>query len=90
MAPYQRAVLEYTQGKEAGMHLILGQLDLLTIGSRPLPEYIENIVAEVLPRPVAFASLVKVTPSYVLYREAFPKPKGKFNTTMNSFHPEQR
>lgn len=89
MAGYQRAVLEYTQGDEAGMHLILGQLDLLTLGGRPLPEYLVNVTSDVLPRPVEFASLIKVTNSYVLYREAFPTPKGRFNQA-TSWHPEQR
>lgn len=89
MAPRQRAVLEYTQGDEAGMHMILGQLDLLTLGNRPLPEYLTSIASDTLPRRVEFASLIKVTPSYVLYREAFQTPTGKLGQPM-SFHPEQR
>ncbi len=74
----KRIVLEHTQDEWKGMHQIIGLIDALP------PSHLSNFrVAE---GPViAFASLISVTPRFVLYREAFELPKGK----LGEFHPEQ-
>lgn len=84
----RKVVLERTQGASKGTFQILGQCDVLMIGRTTFPDFLLDIDTE-LPR-VEFASLIKVTPSSVYYREAFPRPKGKFGQQMDSFHPEQR
>lgn len=84
----RRVVLEHTQGPHKGLTQILGNAEELTMGNRPLPEFLPAM--SVLGRDVEFASLIRVTPRMVIYREVFPAPKGRFGQTMTSFHPEQR
>jgi hypothetical protein len=80
----KRLVFEATQGQHKGMHCIIGHTG--QIGNQ-LPEHLMPF--EFLGRVVEFAGLIKVTPKYALYRETFPKPKGKFGQTMETFHPDQ-
>ena len=81
----KRVIFLETQGPRKGLHHILGAD---TFEGGKVPETATGFVVRA--REIEFASLVKVTPRAVWYREAFPRPTGRFGQTMDSFHPEQR
>lgn len=87
MPESRRVVVVETQGPHAGMTRIIGYFDTADPGA--VPEYVANFLG-IGDRHVEFASLIKATPRYVLYRETFPRPTGRFGQTMDSWHPEQR
>jgi len=83
---HKRVVFIGTEGPGKGIPQIrgyFGEEDGLP------PEFVDRFTG-IADRHVPFASLVKVTPRYVLYREVFAAPKGQFGVTMESWHPDQR
>ena len=90
----KRLVLQHTQGPHAGLFQIFGVVEEAT----PLPTEIQappGMAVEMLGRRVEFASLITVKPHYVLYREAMPRPTGKFGhvphpgAPVDGFNPSQ-
>ena len=77
----KRLVLQHTQGPFKGLEQIVGIAE-------DVPEFLAQLV--VFERLVDFASLVKVAPRFVLYREVAPKPRGRFGQVMEGFDPNQR
>ena len=76
----KRVLFQHTTGPLAGLHAIMGCVSGL--GLKPgqiLPTEATNFTAQ--GRTIPFASLVKVTPRYVLYREPleFGKPARGFD-----------
>lgn len=77
----KRVVFEPTQGPRKGLPHILGTLEDET---QP-PEFLNGFHEG--GRRIEFASLIKVTPRFVLYREVSPKPTGRFGQTMQTWDP---
>lgn len=76
----KRVVFQHTTGPHAGLHAIMGCVSGLGIKEgQTLPTEAKGFVAQ--GRTIPFASLVKVTRAYVLYREpmTFGKPARGFD-----------
>jgi len=78
----KRVVFLHTQGSHAGLHQIIG-----TVEDTAYPPCLEGPF-QVGSRQVAFASLIRITPHTVLYREVM-KPTGRFGEPAPTFHPSQ-
>lgn len=76
----KRLVLTYTSGRLKGISQIVGLAPDQPLEAVPGPFAVEN------GQVVDFASLIRITPRIVEYREVMPLVKGK----LGEFHPEQR